>query len=143
LGVAITARVEAARREVAAEGRALDHLEPAARLAAERERAGLLFDRLTRTISGRLATARGAEERARAALPGFLATRLRAERAALGSAAAALIVLGPQATLDRGYAIVRRSADEAVVRGPEEAPAGTGLAVRLARGSIRATVDDA
>jgi exodeoxyribonuclease VII large subunit len=142
LNVAVTARVEAARREVSAEGRALDRLEPAARLAAERERAGLLLDRLTRTISGRLATARAAEERAAIGLPGLLASRLRVERAALGSAIAALAVLGPQATLDRGYAIVRRAGDDAVIRDPEEAPAGTGLAVRLARGSLRATVDD-
>ena len=57
------------------------------------------------------------------------------------AAAAALAVLGPQATLERGYAIVRRAADGAIVRDPAEAPAGTRLAIRLARGELRATVD--
>jgi exodeoxyribonuclease VII large subunit len=49
-----------------------------------------------------------------------------------------LAVLGPQATLDRGYAIVRRSDDGAIVREPLEAPAGTSLRLRIARGEIAA-----
>jgi exodeoxyribonuclease VII large subunit len=49
---------------------------------------------------------------------------------------AALAALGPQATLDRGYAIVRRGADGAVVREPAEAPAGELLAITVARGEL-------
>jgi exodeoxyribonuclease VII large subunit len=51
------------------------------------------------------------------------------------------MALGPQATLDRGYAIVRRSGDGAVVRGPEDAPVGGLLAVRVARGEFSARVE--
>jgi exodeoxyribonuclease VII large subunit len=45
--------------------------------------------------------------------------------------------LSPQQTLDRGYAVVQR-AGGAVVRDPAEAPAGTELAVRVARGRFAA-----
>src|SRR5262245_56594403 len=45
--------------------------------------------------------------------------------------------LSPQATLGRGYAVVQR-ADGAVVRQPEQAPAGTELLVRLAEGKLAA-----
>ncbi|MGH8833665.1 MAG: exodeoxyribonuclease VII large subunit [Actinomycetes bacterium] len=45
--------------------------------------------------------------------------------------------LSPQATLARGYAVVQR-ADGAVVRQPEQAPAGTELLVRLAEGKLAA-----
>ena len=55
--------------------------------------------------------------------------------------AAALAALGPQATLDRGYAIVRRDADGAVVRDPVEAPSGELLAITVARGDLAARVE--
>jgi exodeoxyribonuclease VII large subunit len=63
-------------------------------------------------------------------------------RGALTTAAASLAVLGPQATLDRGYAIVRRRPDGAIVRDPTEAPAGTPLSLRVARGELPATADE-
>jgi exodeoxyribonuclease VII large subunit len=44
--------------------------------------------------------------------------------------------LSPLATLQRGYAVVQR-ADE-IVRSPADAPAGTGLTIRLAAGRLRA-----
>jgi exodeoxyribonuclease VII large subunit len=50
-------------------------------------------------------------------------------------------MLGPQATLDRGYAIVRRSADGTIVRRPTDAPAGTGLLIRVAEGDLAATTE--
>ena len=62
-------------------------------------------------------------------------------RAGLETATAALDVLAPQRTLERGYAIVRRSADGTIVRDPLEAPAGTRLAVIVAAGELPATVD--
>ena len=46
-----------------------------------------------------------------------------------------------QATLERGYAIVRRTRDGRIVRDPAEAPAGERLAIRVARGDVAATVD--
>jgi exodeoxyribonuclease VII large subunit len=90
--------------------------------------------------------ARLVRERARLtradALDPLVGRRLAAGRASLGSAAAALAVLGPQATLDRGYAIVRRADDARIVRDPADAPPGTRLALRVARGDVPATVDD-
>jgi exodeoxyribonuclease VII large subunit len=71
----------------------------------------------------------------------MLVAQLAARQAALERSGAGLVALGPQATLDRGYAIVRRRADDAIVRGTADAPTGERLAVRLSRGEIAATVD--
>jgi exodeoxyribonuclease VII large subunit len=130
--------VGGARRDVDAERRILDRLHPAARLAAGRERAGDLLERGTRAIRGRIADARQREDRLSAALPRSAASRVASARAALTAAASALAVLGPDATLERGYAIVRRG-DGTIVRDPAQAPVGTPLAVRVARGEFPAT----
>jgi exodeoxyribonuclease VII large subunit len=65
--------------------------------------------------------------------------------AALGHAAADLahtrarvVALSPQATLDRGYAVVQR-ADGAVVRDPDEVVLGEALRIRVAGGELHAT----
>ena len=131
--------VVAARRELDAERRALDGLRPAERLAQARERAGVLLDRATRTVQDRLAGARIAEQRAEARIRPIVALRLGAAHAALDSGAAALAVLGPQATLDRGYAIVRLGTDGRILRRAGDAPAGTALNIRLAEGELGAT----
>ena len=157
-----TARLRAALSEVSAERRALDRLGPGAQLAAARERVGLLLDRATRAIGDRLVVGRqttdrlsprlstilpGRLARDRATLARFdrmdplIARRVAGARASLDNSVAALSVLGPQATLERGYAIVRRSVDATIVRDPSDAPAGTRLAVRVARGNLPATVD--
>ncbi len=131
--------LEAARRELAAERRALDRLDPRAQLAADRERVGLLLDRAVRVAETGVARRRSALDAAAAAAPQPVLARLLAARATLESAAAALAVLDPQATLERGYAIVRRAADDRILRTPDEAPAGTALAIRLAGGEVPAT----
>jgi exodeoxyribonuclease VII large subunit len=141
LSTATERRLAAAARELAVERRALDRVNPIARLASAREQAGLLFDRATRAIAERLASDRLRLERAADALQRLATARLSAARAGLDAAAGALVVLGPQATLDRGYAIVRRTADGGIVREPAEAPPGTRLALRVARGEIAATAD--
>jgi exodeoxyribonuclease VII large subunit len=128
-----------ARRELEGERRALEATSPAARLAMTRERAGVLLDRATHAMERRIATARRLEERARAGLDPIVPGRIADARARLERSAAALTVLGPQGTLERGYAIVRRSADDAVVRDPADAPPGTGLRVRVAHGELPAT----
>jgi len=74
-------------------------------------------------------------------LPLIAGGRLARARHGLEAAAAALAVLGPQATLNRGYAIVRRRDDARILRDAADAPAGTHVAVRLARGELGATVD--
>jgi exodeoxyribonuclease VII large subunit len=52
-----------------------------------------------------------------------------------------LRALSPQGTLDRGYAIVQLPGG-AVLRAPEEAPAGTPLAVTVAGGSLAAVAGE-
>ena len=183
--IATTRRLAAARRDVDAERRALDRLEPRAQLAASRERAGLLLDRAARAVRATLSEARRSQERlglrlapvlpARVDLDGrrlealiarlapvlparlaadarrldalrarpapVVAARLAGASSGLAAATAALAALGPQATLDRGYAIVRRAGDAGIVRRPADAPAGTALRVALAHGTLSATSD--
>jgi exodeoxyribonuclease VII large subunit len=162
LDAAGTARTHAAGREVAAERRALDRLGPGAQLAAARERVGLLLDRATRTVRDRLVVGRQSTDRLAPRLSAILPARLsRAHaqltlldridpliarrvaraRSMLDNAGAGLNVLGPQATLERGYAIVRRATDDVIVRAPSDAPPGTRLAVRVAHGDLPASVD--
>ena len=135
--------VAVAEREVESERRVLDRLNPAARLAASRQLAGDLLDRGTRAIRARLATTAATEDRLASALPRLAALMVGTRGAALNQAAAALAVLGPQATLERGYGIVRRAADDAIVRDPAEVSGGSRLRIRVARGEFPATADDA
>jgi exodeoxyribonuclease VII large subunit len=129
-------------RDVAAERRLLDRLHPAARLAASRERAGEFLERATRAVRERIADGRHRDERLAERLPVLVARRTALGAAQLAAAGATLAALGPGATLERGYAIVRRSADDAIVRDPAEAAAGTALRVRVARGEFPATAGE-
>lgn len=157
-------RVAEARRTVAGERRALDRLSPEAQLAQARERAGLLLDRATRVTSGRVALTRsetdrlaarlrptvpdrlervlGETERAARVLSLVAGARVARARSSVDAGAAALVALGPQATLNRGYAIVRRAVDGRIVRHPAEAPSGERLALRVAGGEFPATADE-
>ncbi|HYO44183.1 MAG TPA: exodeoxyribonuclease VII large subunit [Candidatus Limnocylindrales bacterium] len=163
---AVMRRVAVGRRDLDGERRALVRLEPRAQLASSRERAGLLLDRATRAVEGRLARASRDGERTATRLdpilparlaadrghlaglaargPRIVDARLRAAAAALVAARASLGALGPGATLARGYAIVREGRegrDGAILRDPTDAPAGTPLRVTLARGTLAATSD--
>jgi len=135
---AVGRTLDGARRELAAEQRALDRLDPRAQLAADRERVGLLLDRAVRVADGAVERRRAALRTTAADVPRPLLQRLASVRALLDSAAAALAVLGPQATLDRGYAIVRRAVDGRIVRSPADAPPGSPLAIRVAEGELTA-----
>ena len=128
--------------DLTAERRLLDRLHPATRLAASRERAGDLLERSTRAIRVRIADRARAEERLAGRLPALVARRLGGATGDLATAAASLSALGPGATLERGYAIVRRTADGAVIRDPAEAPTGAQLLVRVARGEFPARAGD-
>ncbi len=139
---AVGRTLEAVRRELAAERRALDRLDPRAQLAADRERVGLLLDRAVRVADAAIAGRRADLRAAAAAAPRPLLARLAAARSTLDAATATLAVLDPQATLERGYAIVRRAVDERILRTPEEAPTGTPLAIRLAGGELPAMAAD-
>ena len=130
--------LDAARRELAAERRALDRLDPRAQLVADRERVGLLLDRAVRVAAAAIERRSAALRATAADVPRPILTRLATARATLAASTAALGVLGPQATLDRGYAIVRRSTDGVIVRRPIDAPVGTALAIRVAEGELAA-----
>jgi exodeoxyribonuclease VII large subunit len=141
-GAAVWRSLDATRRELAAERRMLDRLDARAQLAADRERVGLLLDRVVRVADGALAIRRAGLAAAADAAPRPLLARLAAARATLDATSSALAVLRPQATLERGYAIVRRTSDGAILRAPAEAPGGTALTVTLAGGDVPATADD-
>jgi exodeoxyribonuclease VII large subunit len=125
-----------------AERRALDGFRPAAYLAAERERIGLLLDRATRAIEGRLEVGRTRLGRANDRLPWLLRGRLEWGRTTLDRHAASLAALGPYATLERGYAIVRDPLG-GVVRDAATQQPGAPLSVRLARGELDVRVEGA
>jgi len=60
----------------------------------------------------------------------------------LALASRTLDAVSPLATLGRGYAIVQRVDDGSVVHDAAQAPVGTEIEARLARGRVRATVTD-
>jgi exodeoxyribonuclease VII large subunit len=138
---ALAAEMTELARRLAAERRALEGLHPQARLAAARERAGYLLDRATSAVGSHLAADRRGLEGAAGRLHPLVATRLAAARAGLDATRGSLAALDPGATLARGYAIVRRAADDVIVRLPEEAPPGTAVRLRVARGEIAARVE--
>ncbi|HEV8516445.1 MAG TPA: exodeoxyribonuclease VII large subunit [Candidatus Limnocylindrales bacterium] len=138
--VTVMRALRGAEEAVGAERRALDRLRPAALLTAERERVGLLLDRAARAVSGRLATERDRLERSRDRLPALGTDRLARARLALGSLEASLEALGPYATLERGYAIVRDSTGQILREAASRSP-GDPLEVRLARGGLDVRVE--
>ena len=139
---AVTRTLEAARRELAVERRALDRLDPRAQLVTDRERVGLLLDRAVRVATASVERRLALLGQMAADIPRPILGQLAAGRATLTATGSALAVLGPQATLDRGYAIVRRADDGAIVRRPGDAPSGTALSIRVADGELAAESRD-
>lgn len=111
--------IEVARARHTKERDALRMLAPTARLAAQRVR----FASATRAL-GRLGRSLHLAGRAR-----------------LGAQVARLDTLSPLAVLGRGYGLVRRRADGAIVRRAEDVAEGDRLAVRLAEVELDATVE--
>jgi exodeoxyribonuclease VII large subunit len=142
LAGAVANRVGTLGRELDGERRMLEGLRPAAQLAQSRERAGLLLDRASRAMRRRLEGPASGLDRAGAALDRTMSATLATARRDLEAARAAVGALGPEATLERGYAIVRRAEDGRIVRDPADAPLGADLAIRIAHGSIRARSTD-
>ena len=66
--------------------------------------------------------------------------RLQHARAELDQVRARVVALSPQATLDRGYAVVQDE-DGAVVRDADAVPSGSDLQVRLAAGVLFVTAE--
>ena len=125
-------------REVAAlRGRALGCIRT--RIERETELMAGLPGRLRRTVRGRLDRETSDTAAVRTRARQRVSALLDAGRADLEHVRARIRTLSPQATLERGYAVVRR-ADGAVVRTPAEA---TGpLRVRVAGGEFGAAALD-
>lgn len=68
-------------------------------------------------------------------------SRLQQYRGELTHLSGLLRSLGPQAVLNRGYAVVQKS-NGSVVRGPKQVTIGEGLDIRVAEGRIGVTVAD-
>jgi len=108
------------------------------------ERLARARDALTRAApQRRLALQRLRLEAARSALARSLAARLERARRAFEGAAARLDSLSPLAVLGRGYAIVWRATDGAILRRAGEVAPGAALRIRLAEGELAARVEDA
>jgi len=128
------------RTELEAERRALEAFRPAAYLASERERVGLLLDRATRAVEARIEVDASRLRRLDERMPLILAGRLARARTDLDRSAAGLAALSPFATLERGYAIVK-DASGAIVRDASGRLPGDALDIRLARGSLDVQVE--
>jgi exodeoxyribonuclease VII large subunit len=140
LAIGAAQHVARTRASLHAERRALETFRPAAYLAVERERIGLLLDRATRALGSRLHGDRAVLARSGDRLPTLLRARTAVARASLTHSAAGLAALDPFATLERGYAIVR-SGDGRVVVDAAGRTAGEVLEVRLARGLLDVSIE--
>jgi exodeoxyribonuclease VII large subunit len=116
LGFAMRQQVEGARADLAEQQRRLNQRSPIARLVRDRQ----ALDELMRRAGAQLVH------------------RVALQRARLEGGRAQLAALSPLATLERGYAIVRRAADEQVVTTPKQVPVGDELEVTVQGGSFGA-----
>jgi exodeoxyribonuclease VII large subunit len=121
-----------------------ERLERAIRVAYERSRsAWLRHDAELRAAAPALRVAAGRDRLAAAqrALGQAIRAGLGRDRATLERRVAALDSLSPLAVLGRGYGLVRRTRDGAIVRDASEAPPGEALDVRVARAELRVRVE--
>jgi exodeoxyribonuclease VII large subunit len=132
-------RLARERAGLAREREALRALSPAARLAARRARFEAAARALARAAAARVDQRGRVLARARALLRAAPQAAARA-RARLAAAGARLDSLSPLGVLARGYAIVRRARDGAVVRGAGDAAPGEAIAVRVAEAELEAEV---
>jgi exodeoxyribonuclease VII large subunit len=93
-----------------------------------------------RSPLARIALARTREVRAREAVVVAIRSRIEAGRRRLGEFAARLDALSPLAVLGRGYSIVRREADDRIVRVAGDVSLGDRLVLQLSEGRIGAEV---
>jgi exodeoxyribonuclease VII large subunit len=75
-----------------------------------------------------------------ARLSAAMTARLGLQRATLSGLVGRLATLGPQSTLERGYAIVRRGDDSTLLRSVRAVKTGEGISIQLADGELDATV---
>jgi exodeoxyribonuclease VII large subunit len=134
-------RLGAARERLARRSVRLRSRDPRVRLRQGLERLSFARERLARWPELALSRARGDLTAAAAGLHRWPEPTLARARGRLSALAAQLDALSPLASLERGYSIVRRRPDRAVVRSADDAPAGTAVDVILSRGSLECTVD--
>ena len=137
--IAASRRTTTARRALDAEVRVLGQAEPSSQVASSRERVGLALDRATRAVESSLAAERRGIDTLAVRPDRVVEGRLSAAAASLAALRASLAALDPDATLRRGYAIVRRAADGRILQDPADAPAGERLRIALAAGALDAT----
>ena len=118
LGAAWQRQLQRLRHALNREREALRMLSPAARLASQRRR----------MVS------------AHRALRAAMRLQRERNRARLSRLAAQLDGLSPLAVLGRGYALVRRERDGAIVRDADQVVVGESVRVRLGRGGLLASV---
>lgn len=140
LATSAAGRIVGTRATLDGERRALDTFRPGAYLAAERERIGLLLDRATRALQGRVSADRAVLARSGDRLPTLLGRRTAQARAELTHSGTGLGALNPFATLERGYAIVRSRDGHVIVEAAGQR-VGQQLDIRLARGALDVIVD--
>jgi exodeoxyribonuclease VII large subunit len=115
-------------------GRAVGHLVEREQRHLDALRSRPVLARPATMIEVREEQVAGLRERARRTLD----HRLERANGELRHVLARLRALSPAATLERGYAVVRRVADGAVVRDPTDVDDGDELRVRVARGEFAA-----
>lgn len=128
------ARVDRSRNAVAL-------LAPASRLAANRTRLEALAGALRRGAEARLLERARVEGLARSLLAAGRSRVVRS-RARLGEAVAGVEALSPLAVLSRGYALVRRARDGAIVRRAEQLEVGEPLVIRVAEAELESLVSE-
>jgi exodeoxyribonuclease VII large subunit len=107
-------------------------------LAELRANALLLHERLGRCVRGRVQRDRDRIEHQHRRLSLLPPLHVERRRARLDQSAARLQALSPEATLRRGYAVVRH--DGRALRDAAAVAPGTGIAVQLASGGLEAVV---
>jgi len=111
-----------------------------AKIVRERERVATLRSRPVLAHPVRMLTPhRDLLAQALTALRSAASAKVAVSRARLEASIASLNALSPQSTLDRGYAVVRGSAG-AIVRTHADVAVGEDITVRLALGSVEASV---
>jgi exodeoxyribonuclease VII large subunit len=118
----------------------LQRAHPGARLAQHAQRLDELELRLRRLLEGQLRTIAAPLAPLGTRLHAAWARTAAAALARVDLAARALHAVSPLATLQRGFAIITRGSDGALVQRSADAPAGTDIEARLADGVLVARV---
>jgi exodeoxyribonuclease VII large subunit len=136
--------------QLAQHAQRLDELEQRLRLALRTEvlRRGQKLDALSTRLwrenpRHRLEVLCAQAARLKERLQANMQSMLGALEQRLALASRTLDAVSPLATLGRGFSVVSRVADGRLVRTAADAPAGTEVEARLARGRLRARVTDA